>query len=66
MMYGKWEYDGGRVELDEDGLPAATVHSSSPDDPLNVGEEFEMIGSLSSLYSSLYNSLTLKDGVVAA
>jgi hypothetical protein len=64
MMYGKWEYDGGRVELDEDGLPVAMVHSSSPDEPLNVGEEFEMIGSLSSLYSSLYNSLTLKDGVV--
>jgi hypothetical protein len=64
MMYGKWQYDGGIVELSEDGLPVAMVHSSSPEDPLNDGEEFAMIGSLSSLYSSLYNSLTLKDGVV--
>ena len=64
MMYGKWQYDGGTVELGEDGLPEAMVHSSSPEDTVNAGEDFEIIGSLSSLYSSLYNSLTLKNGVV--
>lgn len=58
--------DFGRVVGGDRGLhnDVAMVHSSSPEDPLNAGEEFEMIGSLSSLYSSLYNSLTPKDGVV--
>ena len=64
MMYGKWQYDGGTVELGEDGLPVGMVHSSSPEDLTNSGEDFQIIGSLSSLYSNLYNSLTLKDGVV--
>jgi len=64
MMYGRWEYDGGRIELDGEGLPLAMVHSSSPEDHVNPGEEFDMIGSLSSLYCSLYNSLTLNNGTV--
>ncbi len=64
MMYGKWEYDGGKVETDDEGLPTAVVHSVAPTELLNANERFEMVGSLSSLYSSLFNSLTLEEGVV--
>lgn len=64
MMYGKWEYAGGEVKLDESGLPVAVVHSVAPSEIANPHERFEMIGSLSSLYSRLYNSLTLEDGLV--
>ncbi len=62
MIYGKWQYDGGRVQLDEGGLPSAVVHTVAPEKRENPHENFEMIGSLSSLYSNLYNSLTLEDG----
>jgi hypothetical protein len=64
MMYGKWEYDGGRIELDHSGLPVAAVHTVSPEE-VTPNQGFEMIGSLSSLYSQLYNSLTLEEGRVA-
>jgi len=64
MMYGKWEYDGGRVSLDENGLPSAVVHSVAPSEIVNPDQHFEMVGSMSSLYSHLYNSLTLEDGLV--
>jgi hypothetical protein len=64
MMYGKWEYDGGRVEVDESGLPLVAIHSVSPSEP-TPEQGFEIIGSLSSLYSQLYNSLTLEAGKVA-
>jgi hypothetical protein len=65
MMYGKWEYDGGKVELDGQGLPAAMIHTvSPPEDEEESIEHFRIIGYLSSLYSSLYNTLTLKDGKV--
>jgi hypothetical protein len=64
MMFGKWEYDGGRVELDAAGLPIAVTHTVSPEDP-TPNQGFEIIGSLSSLYSQHYNSLTLEDARVA-
>lgn len=64
MMFGKWEYDGGRVELDAAGLPVAVTHTVSPEEP-TPNQGFEMIGSLSSLYSQHYNSLTLEGSRVA-
>lgn len=63
MMYGKWQYDGGRIELDKAGLPIAAVHTSMPEEP-TPGQGFEMIGPVSSLYSQHYNSLTLEGGRV--
>jgi len=63
MMYGKWQYDGGHIELDRDGLPIAAVHMVSPEE-ITPNQRFEMIGSLSSLYSQAYNFLTLEDGRV--
>jgi len=63
MMYGKWQYDGGRIELDEAGSPVAAVHTVSPEE-ISPDQGFEMIGSLSSLYSQHYNSLTLEGGRV--
>src|SRR5262249_51468259 len=64
MMFGKWAYDGGRVELDAAGLPVAATHTVSPEDP-TPNQGFEIIGSLSSLYSQHYNSLTLEGARVA-
>lgn len=63
MMYGKWQYDGGHIELDRDGLPIAAVHMVSPEE-ITPNQGFEMIDSLSSLYSQAYNFLTLEDGRV--
>lgn len=60
MMYGKWQYDGGQIELDGDGLPVAAVHSVYPEE-ITPNQGFEMIGSLSSLYSQIYNFLTLEE-----
>jgi hypothetical protein len=64
MMHGKWEYDGGYIEFDDSGLPVATVHTVSPNE-ITPNQGFEIIGSLSSLYSQLYNELTLEEGRVA-
>ena len=64
MMYGKWNYDGGHVELDEGGLPLAAVHQVSPEE-ITPNQGFEIIGFLSSLYSQVYNSLTLEEGRVS-
>jgi hypothetical protein len=64
MLYGKWEYDGGRVELDEAGAPVAMIHTSSPEE-ITPNQGFELIGSLSSLYSQQYNFLTLEGGRVS-
>ncbi len=61
MMYGKWRYDGGHIELDRDGLPLAAVHTVSPEE-ITPNQGFEMIGSLSFLYSQAYNFLTLGEG----
>lgn len=64
MMYGKWDYDGGKAELDEAGLPIAMVHTVFPEEE-TPNQGFEIIGSLSSLYSQAYNSLTLEKGRVS-
>ena len=64
MMYGRWNYDGGHIELDEGGLPVAAVHTVSPED-ITPNQGFEIVDSLSSLYSQVYNSLTLEDGRVS-
>jgi hypothetical protein len=64
MMYGKWNYDGAQVEFDEQGLPIAVVHQVAPEDTI-PDQGFEIIGSLSSLYSQVYNSLTLEQGRVS-
>lgn len=63
MMYGKWQYDGGHIEVDEAGLPTAAVHTSTPEEP-TPGQGFEIVGAVSSLYSQHYNSLTLDEGRV--
>jgi hypothetical protein len=36
-----------------------------PPEDINPGQGFEIIGSLSSLYSQVYNSLTLEEGRVS-
>lgn len=64
MMYGKWEYDGGRIELDEASLPVAAIHTSSPEG-ITPNQGFEIVGCVSSLYSQHYNSLTLDGGRVS-
>jgi hypothetical protein len=64
MMYGKWEYDGGRIELDEAGLPVAVIHTSYPEE-ITPNQGFEIVGWVSSLYSQHYNSLTLEGGRVS-
>lgn len=61
MMHSKWHYDGGRIELDESGLPVAAVHTVSPEE-ITPNQGFEVIGSVSSLYSQVYNFLTLEEG----
>ncbi len=63
MIYGKWQYDGGHIEFDNAG-PVAAVHTSTPEEP-TPGQGFEIVGSLSSLYSQHYNSLTLDEGRVS-
>lgn len=64
MIYGKWEYDGGRIELDEAGLPVAAIHTLSPEE-MTPNQGFEIVGWVSSLYSQHYNSLTLEGGRVS-
>ena len=64
MMYGKWGYDGGRIELDEAGLPVAAIHTSTPEE-VTPNQGFEIVGWVSSLYSQHYNSLTLEGGRVS-
>ena len=64
MMYGKWVYDGGRIELDEAGLPVAAIHTSIPEE-ITPNQGFEIVGWVSSLYSQHYNSLTLEGGRVS-
>lgn len=64
MMYGRWNYDGAQVEFDDQGLPIAVIHQVTPEDPI-PDQGFEIIGSLSSLYSQVYNSLTLEQGRVS-
>ena len=64
MMYGKWVYDGGRIELDEAGLPVAAIHTSTPEE-ITPNQGFEIVGWVSSLYSQHYNSLTLEGGRVS-
>lgn len=64
MMYGKWEYDGGHIELDKEGLPVAAIHTSSPEG-ITPNQGFEIVGWVSSLYSHHYNSLTLEAGRVS-
>jgi hypothetical protein len=59
MMYGRWNYDGGHAELDEGGSPIAAVHQVSPEE-VTSDQGFEIIGSLSSLFSQVYNSVTLE------
>ena len=49
--------------MDESGLPVAAVHTSAPEGSTR-GQGFEIIGSVSSLYSQHYNSLTLEEGRV--
>lgn len=60
MMYGKWRYDGGQIEFDSDGLPIAAMHTVFPEE-LTPNEGFEIIGSVSSLDSQVYNFLTLEE-----
>jgi len=64
MLYGKWQDSGPGAELDSDGLPTAILYSFEPEER-HAGQGFEIIGSLSSMFSAFYNSVTLEEGRVA-
>jgi len=66
MMYGKWEASAPTVEVDLEGRPMAILYRSEPEpEQRNPGQGFEIIGTLSSMFSAFYNSLTLKESRVA-
>jgi hypothetical protein len=58
MMYGDWAYDSW-TELDGDQVDAL-VFECKPAEPV-PGQNFSLLGSLSSMFSSYYNSATLQD-----
>lgn len=58
MLYGEWKYNGALVEM-ADGNPIAIVHTVEPEMVSNPNEQFEIIGSRSSMFSTFYNSFTL-------
>jgi hypothetical protein len=60
MMYGKWQGGEPRAELDESQAPTAVLYIAEPED-IHEGQGFEIIGSLSSMFSSFYNSMTLEE-----
>jgi hypothetical protein len=64
MMYGKWQDSDPGAELDLDGVPTAILHRFEPEE-IHPGQGFEMIGSLSSMFSAFYNSVTLEQSRVA-
>ena len=64
MMYGKWQSGGPGAELDPDKIPTAILYKFEPEE-ITPGQGFEIIGSLSSLFSNFYNSVTLEQSRVA-
>lgn len=64
ISYGKWQDDGPGAELDPDGLPTAILYRFKPEET-HPGQGFEIIGSLSSLFSAFYNSVTLEQSRVS-
>jgi hypothetical protein len=63
MLYGKWGNSGLGGELDGD-KPVAILQRFEPEQP-TPGQGFEVIGSLSSMFSTFYNSITLEGSRVA-
>jgi hypothetical protein len=65
MMFGQWNYSGSQAET-ADGKVVAVTHTIAPSET-TPGQGFEIIGTLSSLFSARYNMLTLaEDGKVNA
>lgn len=65
-LFGDWDYDGPRAEFEEERDLLAVVHSFEPRQK-TPNQGFEMIGSLSSMFSKRYNMLTLReDGSVGS
>jgi hypothetical protein len=64
MLYGKWQDGGPGAELDSDRVPTAVLYMFEPEET-HAGQGFEMIGSLSSMFSTFYNSVTLEESRVA-
>ena len=63
MMYGKWKDNGPGAEVDSDHLPTAILYQFEPQET-HPGQGFEIIGSLSSMFSTFYNSVTLEQSRV--
>ncbi|NTI32875.1 hypothetical protein [Rhizobium rhizogenes] len=59
MQYGDWEISGPIPILDSDGLLEALEFKWTPQERSNPGEEFEMIGKLSSMFSRYYAEQTI-------
>lgn len=63
MFYGKWRERGPCVEVNPDGSIHAIVFLFDAEHE-HPNQGFEMVGSLSSMFSAFYNSLTLQEGKV--
>lgn len=64
MQYGDWETSDPIAILDSDGLPEAVEFEWTPRELNNPGENFETIGTLSSMFSRYYAERTIgADGI---
>lgn len=59
MRYGDWEASDPIAILDADGLPEAVEFEWTPRELNNPDENFEMIGTLSSMFSGYYAERTV-------
>lgn len=63
FRHGRWEVDMP-AETDSDGrVTSVTLRAAPPDDVMEIVERqgFALVGALSSLYSAMFNELTLND-----
>lgn len=66
MLYGSWDAPGWVPVLEDGSLSAVElpcVPDVRPDEPAD-GQEFQLLGPLSSMISRHYDSLTIRDGEV--
>jgi len=66
MAFGGWHAEEN-VEVDDDGKVVQLSYRFEPAEPVEAPQGFEIVGPLSSLYSALYNLMTLdEDGEVTS
>ena len=59
LLYGDWENAGPYIDTDDDGEPDAIVYDAFPMEDHQQG--FEIVGSLSEMYSRAFALATVKD-----